>query len=183
MRAPPLSSSPPKRDAADPPANPSSGGARPRQSPGERAAPRAVELGPLGSNVGFHIRLGSIAVERGLKRAFGEEIRLGYFPVLSLIRMNPEATQTAIAEAVGLRRSSLVPILKKLERFGWVERTGNEGDKRANLIRLTPKGHQACDEIGEEVQALEDEMRRALGDRGYEKLVELLIRLERAFEG
>lgn len=143
---------------------------------------RGVELGPLASNVGFHLRLASIAVERGLTRVPDADLRLGYFPVLMLIRLNPDATQSAIAEAVGLRRSSLVPILKKLERFGWIERSGNAGDKRANLIRLTQKGRLACDEIGAEVQSLEDEMRALLGARGYERLVELLIKLEGVFE-
>jgi DNA-binding MarR family transcriptional regulator len=142
---------------------------------------RGVELGLLADNLGFHIRIASIALERALKRLAGEDMRMGYFPVLLIIKLNPQATQTAIAEAVGLRRSSLVPILKKLEQFGWIERSGHEGDKRANRIRLTPKGEKACTEIACDVEGIEDSARAALGNRSYTRLVDLLKEVQVIF--
>ena len=142
---------------------------------------RGVELGLLADNLGFHIRIASIALERALKRLKGEDMRMGYFPVLLIIKLNPEATQTAIADAVGLRRSSLVPILKKLEQFGWIERTGHKEDKRANRIRLTAKGETACTEIAEDVEGIEESARAALGDRGYTRLVDLLKEVQVIF--
>jgi DNA-binding MarR family transcriptional regulator len=142
---------------------------------------RGVELGLLADNLGFHIRIASIALERALKRLAGEDMRMGYFPVLLIIKLNPQATQTAIAEAVGLRRSSLVPILKKLEQFGWIERTGHEEDKRANRIHLTAKGEAACAEISQDVEGIEDSARAALGGRAYTRLVDLLKEVQVIF--
>ena len=141
----------------------------------------AIKLGPLGANIGFHLRLASIEAERALRERAGESLRLGYFPVLMLIRLNPDATQTAIAEAVGLRRSSLVPILKQLERFGWIERSENEGDKRAKRIRLTTAGMKASDAINSEVERIEDAARDSLGHDGHRRVVELLRELETLF--
>jgi DNA-binding MarR family transcriptional regulator len=141
----------------------------------------ALDLGPLDGNIGFHLRLASIAMERALSRLAGEDLRMGYFPVLLIIKLNPKATQTAIAEAVGLRRSSLVPVLKKLEQFGWIERTGDEGDKRANRISLTPKGETAYLEIGRDVEGIEQDARSAFGSGAYTRLVELLKQVQVIF--
>ena len=143
--------------------------------------PCNVELGLLADNLGFHIRIASIALERPLKRLAGEDIRMGYFPVFLIIKLNPEATQSTIAEAVGLHRSSLVPILKKLEQLGWIERTGHEEDKRANRIRVTHKGEQACAEIANYVESIEESARVAMGNRQYTRLVNLLKEVEVIF--
>lgn len=140
----------------------------------------AFELGPFGGNVGYHLRLASTAMERARKQRSGLDLPLGHFPVLYLIRENPEATQTAIAEAVGLQRSSLVPVLKKLEDFGWITREGDPEDGRANRLRLTAAGEAACDEGMRDLMGVEDRARRKLGRRNYERLVALLRQLHGA---
>ncbi len=140
----------------------------------------ALDLGPLEGNVGFHLRLASIAMERSRKQKTGTDLPLGHFPVLFIISLNPEATQTAIAEAVGLRRSSLVPVLKKLEEYGWIERAGDREDKRANRIRLTPEGETACVGLLSDVTLIEDLAKTKLGSRDYARLVGLLKKVQDA---
>lgn len=134
----------------------------------------AVNVGALEGNVGFHLRLASIAMERSRKRSTGRDIPMGQFPVLLIIKLNPKATQTAIARAVGLQRSSLVPVLKKLEQYGWIERAEDRDDRRANRVRLTAKGNAACAEALEDVTMIEGLAHEKLGARRYERLVELL---------
>lgn len=137
----------------------------------------AVDLGPFANNVGFHLRLASVAMEHARKAMTGTDLPLGHFPVLFIIRLNPDATQSAIAKAVGLQRSSLVPVLKKLEQSGWIERQGDVDDRRANRVTLTAKGEEACDALMAEVDSVEAMTRAKLGARRYERLVELLRNL------
>ncbi|WP_347140298.1 MarR family transcriptional regulator [Paracoccus sp. SSK6] len=113
-------------------------------------------------------------MENARKNLTGTDMPLGHFPVLAIIRLNPEATQSAIAKAVGLQRSSLVPILKKLEQNGWIKRTGDMEDRRANRLTLTPEGERACESLMPEVDNVEAMTRAKLGNRKYERLVELL---------
>ncbi|MFV0385636.1 MarR family winged helix-turn-helix transcriptional regulator [Paracoccus sp. (in: a-proteobacteria)] len=141
-----------------------------------------IAFGPLDGNVGFQLRLASTVMERARKSQTGTDLPLGHFPILYIIRHNPEATQTAIAEAVGLQRSSLVPVLKKLEEAGWISRKGDPGDGRANRVRLTPAGEAACDTLFDEVMVIEDTARRKLGARNYQRLVELLKQLRDRLE-
>lgn len=144
---------------------------RPRAKPGD------ITPGPLADNIGFNLKLATTALERARKKMTGTDLPLGHFPILFLIHQNPEATQTAIAEAVGLQRSSLVPVLKKLEEFGWITRAEAPADGRANRIRLTEKGQTACETHLREIDMVEDRARRQLGTRNYQRLVDLLRQL------
>lgn len=53
------------------------------------------------------------------------------------------ATQTELAERIGVEGPTLVSMLHKLEQEGLVERRAAEGDRRAKTIRLTPAAEQA----------------------------------------
>jgi MarR family transcriptional regulator for hemolysin len=48
-------------------------------------------------------------------------------------------TQKLLAEAVGVEGPTLVRLLDRLERNGWIERRPCPDDRRAKRVRLTPK--------------------------------------------
>lgn len=105
----------------------------------------------------------------------------GHFPILYLISQNPGQTQSAIANAVGLDRSSLVPILNRFENQGWVERKPASGDRRAHALTLTEAGMAKLDDLYAKVVSLEDRISSELGD-GQKAMLDMLHRVQAALE-
>lgn len=52
-------------------------------------------------------------------------------------------TQKVLAESVGVEGPTLVGLLDRLERNGWIERGVCEEDRRAKRVVLTPKAEKA----------------------------------------
>ena len=67
--------------------------------------------------------------------------------LMYLSRMGGEVPQKELALCVGVEGPTLVRVLDGLERLGLVQRLGVEGDKRARLIRLTPKADSVISDI------------------------------------
>src|SRR5687768_13863272 len=63
--------------------------------------------------------------------------------LLTLLRQSGAATQDVLSNQVFVDRSNASRALKHLEQRGHVARRGDEVDRRANLVQLTPKGRQA----------------------------------------
>lgn len=74
-------------------------------------------------------------------------------PLLVLHRSDEPMTQTAIATALEIEAPSLVRLLDRLCKDGWVERHKNPHDRRAHHVTLTAKARRTCDNIE---QALAD---------------------------
>ena len=59
--------------------------------------------------------------------------------VLGALAMHEGLTQVQLAEAILVERSTVVRILDRMERDGWIERTPSSTDRRVNIIRETEK--------------------------------------------
>src|SRR4051812_11149519 len=82
-----------------------------------------LDLGALAGFVGYHLRVAQVAAYREFEsRLTGLGMAPRFLGLLMLIEANPGAPQSRLAEAIHLDRSSLVPILDKLEADGLVER-------------------------------------------------------------
>ena len=57
------------------------------------------------------------------------------------------ATQSELAERIGVEGPTLVRMLNRLEQEGLVERKDAPNDRRAKIIRLTPKGEAVIADI------------------------------------
>ncbi|MCX8024230.1 MAG: MarR family transcriptional regulator [Thermanaerothrix sp.] len=62
------------------------------------------------------------------------------FRALIFIRRQVTATASGLAEHLGLTRPSTTALVDNLVRMGWVERTGDERDRRRVCLRLTAEG-------------------------------------------
>jgi DNA-binding MarR family transcriptional regulator len=106
-----------------------------------KAARRTLDLGALGDFVGFRVRLAQIRVFRDFERSLAElGVTPASFSVLEVLRANPGATQTRLANAVHLDRSSVVPLLDKLEQRGLLRREASTTDRRNNHLYLSAQG-------------------------------------------
>lgn len=96
--------------------------------------------------------------------------------MLVLVNSNPGITQSRLAEAVGLDRSTLVPVLDGLERRGLVERRRGK-DRRTNGLSLTSSGKLLLGRVRRRIVAHERRMMSGMTDAEREQLVALLARL------
>lgn len=101
----------------------------------------AVDLGPLGESVGYLVRRAQIAIFQRFFELFSEvDIRPVQYSILTVIERNPGLGQTALADALGIKKTNLVGLIDELEARGLARRKSAEIDRRARELYLTPKG-------------------------------------------
>lgn len=149
----------------------------------EKPRNRPIEFGILDEFVGFQLHKTRNFLASELYRMIAPGALPGDFPILYLIARNPGRTQTAISRAVGLDRSSLVPILNRLEREGWVNRSVSPEDKRAHSLVITEAGKARLDDIQAAVTSLEDRISAAIGEDGQKEMLRLLRLFQGVVEG
>jgi DNA-binding MarR family transcriptional regulator len=59
--------------------------------------------------------------------------------VLYLLYMQGEQSQTYIADTLMMAKPPLGKVVERLESGGWITRRDDDKDRRAKLVRLTPK--------------------------------------------
>ncbi len=136
-----------------------------------------LDHGILPDLIGYQLRLAQLAVFRDFERTVGDlGVSPGRFGVLVLVNGNPGITQSRLAEAVGLDRSTLVPVLDGLERRDLVERRRGE-DRRTNGLWLTASGKRLLSRVKRRIAAHEHRMVSDMSDTERDQLVALLARL------
>lgn len=70
------------------------------------------------------------------------DILRGQGRVLALLDSRGEMSQRDMCLYLGIRPQSLGEILVKLEKAGYIERHTSEVDRRVQVVRITPAGHE-----------------------------------------
>jgi DNA-binding MarR family transcriptional regulator len=86
---------------------------------------------------------------------------------------------SVLAERAQMTKQSMAELVAHLERHRYVERVPDPADRRAKLVRATPRGRQVYAIAREVVSDLEAEWGRRLGKRRLRQLRELLEALNR----
>jgi DNA-binding MarR family transcriptional regulator len=138
---------------------------------------KAPELGCLANHVGFHLRLAQLAVFEHFGRQLGEiDVTPAIFSVLEVLQKNDGITQSRLAAAVSLDRSSVVPLLDKLAKRGLVERQASTTDRRHNHLHLTAAGRKLLAEAARRAARHEKAVCEPLTVAEKKLLLELLGR-------
>jgi DNA-binding MarR family transcriptional regulator len=148
--------------------------------PDERPAATGdeLELGILPQLVGYHLRLAQVAVFRDFTLRLEDfAMSPGRFGLLALIEANPGLTQARLAKAIRLDRSTMVPVLDRLEAAGYVERRPAPGDRRSNGVWLTAQGSALLRRMQRPVAEHERRMLVGFTAREKRRLIELLQRI------
>ena len=138
------------------------------------SAKKTLDYGPLTDMIGVELRLAQSHAERVFYTHVKDALLPGHLTVLVLIQKNPGLSQSAIAMAAGLDRSSLVPVLKNFEKEKLIRRKPSPTDKRSNVMTITPKGEVMIEQMLPQIQALENNAIKSLGRRKYTQLISLL---------
>jgi MarR family transcriptional regulator, transcriptional regulator for hemolysin len=88
-----------------------------------------------------------------------------------------EYTQTALAHAVGLDKTTMVVTLDELEAAGLAERRPAAGDRRARIVAVTKAGERKIAQGKQIVEQIQAEVLASLPAREREQFVGALARL------
>jgi DNA-binding MarR family transcriptional regulator len=91
--------------------------------------------------------------------------------------MTGELTQTELAHAVGLDKTTMVVTIDELERAGLAERRPSKTDRRARVIAVTKAGERKASQAAEVVDRVQAEALASLPPREREAFLESLGQL------
>jgi DNA-binding MarR family transcriptional regulator len=86
-------------------------------------------------------------------------------------------SQQALAGLLGVLPSRVVALVDELEQRGLVQRTRSTGDRRTNVLELTPAGTSALRTLASVGKAHEAEICTGLSEKEHTQLAALLGRL------
>jgi DNA-binding MarR family transcriptional regulator len=133
-----------------------------------------LRAGVLTGLLGYRLRVAQQAVFRDFARAI-PEASPGRAGILLLIEANPGVTQSRLAQAVGLDRSTLVGVLHVLEARALLERRRGE-DRRTNGLWLTLAGQALVASLKRRIRTHE---RRVAARLSASERAQLLVLLEK----
>lgn len=134
---------------------------KPRRLPLAAAPIEAPDLSPLDHKLGFRLRLAQQTAFDTFHRTMSPlGLTPGRLAVLLMLEANPAIRQGVLAEALRIKPSNLTVLLAALEEEGLLERAEEEGNRRANLLRITPAGRALL----KRGKVAETEVERQLGE-------------------
>ncbi len=140
----------------------------------------AAKYGILSNLTGFHIRRAQVAMFQHFSESVApHDVTPGQFGVLSLIAANPGLSQSDLAGALDVDRSTVVAVINRLSARHWVERRPSQRDRRGNALHLTPGGDVVWREITERARQHEEAFLKPLDASEQRQLLDLLRRLAR----
>ena len=103
--------------------------------------------------------------------------------LLHLARADQPLTQKELAHRVGIESPTLVGLLDRMAKDGWVERRPSDQDRRSKTIHLTSQAHRAIDQIEAVAAELRRDLLRDLSDQELRRCMQVLVRIRRGAEG
>lgn len=144
----------------------------------DAAVADGLSIGLLDKLLGYHLRRAQSAVFQDFAIRLGHrQITPGQLGLLVLISNNPGVSQTDLARAVGIERSTLGEFINRFESSGFVERRVSTRDRRCHAIHLSTAGRRLLDEILPEVAEHERRLASSLSAQERDTLIGLLKRV------
>lgn len=100
--------------------------------------------------------------------------------VLRVLSEHGQIDTTTLADRASLLFPSLTRIAATLRDKGLITQTRDTVDRRRQLIEITPEGQKIIDDHTEQSAKIVEDFKERLGKADYERLLDLLGRLDRA---
>ena len=138
-----------------------------------------ISHGSMGEELGFHLRRAQVAAFKHFAQTVTatEGITPGLYGMIQVIANNPGLTQSALAEAMDVDRSSIVKVVNQLVEKGLITRDPVPHDRRSYNLRLTPGGKTALARIEAAVMDQDRAFSAGLSEDARHLLISLLKRL------
>jgi DNA-binding MarR family transcriptional regulator len=138
-----------------------------------------IRFDELPTYVGYQVRRTQAKIfsefEATLK---GFDFTPGSFGVLTLIRANPGITQVALAAAFGVDKSTMSPVIFRLEKRGLVRREVLPSDRRCHALFFPEAGEATFLAAREVIRAFEERVAARLSKAEQRELGRLLMKLQ-----
>lgn len=141
------------------------------------AAQQTLKPGLLSGLLGYRLRVAQQAVFRDFARSI-PEASPGRVGILLLIDANPGVTQSRLAQAVGIDRSTMVGVLHALQARELIERRRGE-DRRTNGLWLTRTGRGLVASLKQRIRTHERRVASRLSGGERAHLLAMLEKLGR----
>ena len=139
---------------------------------------RGLDFGLLTGLIGYQLRRAQVAVFDHFAEAFRDlELTPGQLGALALIQANPGLSQSALGTALGVDRSTVVPLIDRLEARGLVVRAPSPRDRRSHALQLSSAGGGLLTQAEARVREHEAAIAQRLSDAERRTLLELLARI------
>jgi len=100
-----------------------------------------------------------------------------------LSNLDLEGTRIGVlAQRAGVTRQAAGQLLREIERAGYVSRSTAPDDRRATVVRFTPRGRRLMSVIFELVEQLDAEFAAILPDGDFKRLRDAIVRLADAID-
>ncbi len=139
-----------------------------RESPADRGTRR---------HVGSLIRRAQQVHVARWARDVSDRVSSVQYAALEALELMPGASQKELCDELGLDRSTIADLIQRMERAGLIARSKDHGDRRRNVLALTPSGHDELVTLRPLVDRLQDELTAALSTAETAELRRLLGRL------
>lgn len=141
----------------------------------------AVSFDELPDYVGYQVRRTQAKIFAEFEASLKDfDFTPGSFGVLTLIRANPGITQVALAAAFGVDKSTMSPVIVRLEKRGLVHREVLESDRRCHALYFQPEAEATFLAARERIRAFEGAVAARLTKGEQRELSRLLQKLQRA---
>jgi DNA-binding MarR family transcriptional regulator len=138
---------------------------------GSEASRPAVDYGELNERIGYLLRRAQVLVFSDFFQAFsGLGISPAQYSILTIIGRNPGLSQTEVADALGIKKTNFVAVIKDLEKRGLVRRKPTPDDKRSFALSLSGAGAALLSQLHTAAEGHEQRVRDLLGPDKYEPL-------------
>ena len=135
-----------------------------RRSAGNGESSADINLGYLNGFVGFHLRLAQDASYRVFSKHRDKDlVKPGRFTALAIIQLNPGISQSALGRAIARDKSTVSPLIKDLQKNGFINRKASTNDKRSVTLALTKKGERTLMKLQARATEHENELDRLIG--------------------
>jgi DNA-binding MarR family transcriptional regulator len=149
-----------------------------RQAPGD-AGERAIDFSELPTYVGYQVRRTQAKIFADFEATLGNvELTPGSFGVLTLIRANPGITQVALAAAFGVDKSTMSPVIVRLEKRDLVRREVLASDRRCHALYFEASAEPQFLAAREKIRAFEAGVAARLSKSEQRELTRLLAKLQ-----
>ncbi|MBI3452321.1 MAG: MarR family transcriptional regulator [Rhodospirillales bacterium] len=146
-----------------------------RDRAGER---RSLSLGRLPGLLGYTLRRAQLRVFQDFAASMdGEGLTPGQIGALLLIKANRGLSQSDLGVALGIDRSSVVPLIDRLQARDLVRRAAHASDRRAHALELSEAGEAALIRLLSRLEAHERRIAAHLSAGERRTLMDLLARV------
>ncbi|MER5946527.1 MarR family transcriptional regulator [Streptomyces sp. NPDC001904] len=124
------------------------------------------------------LSLAALHAERVVgEKLAGADARRWHYAVLAVLAESGPASQAELSRRTRIYRSDMVAVLNELAQRRLVERAPDPGDRRRNVVTLTPAGRRHLTRLDGLIAEAQQELLDPLTETQRAELVRLLTRL------